>query len=94
MCYIKKGVEVLSDLENANALGCIFAYENDITTYALEHLMPAAYIKYIKIHASFNGHVTHSVLDVRTHHPQGTSKPFQSYWEKTQETCDQDTCDQ
>jgi len=93
MQYIKKGVKVLSDLKNANMLGCIFAHENNITTYALEHLTPAAYIEYIKIHGTFNGHVTHSVLDICMHHPQGTSVPFQSYWEKTQETCDQDACD-
>ena len=94
MRYIEKGVEVLSDLENANALGRIFAHENDITTYALEQLTPAAYIEYVKIRGTFNGHVTHSALDVRTHHPRGTSAPFQSYWEKTQEARDQDARDQ
>ena len=35
MQYVEKGVEVLSDLENTNALECIFTHEYDITQYVM-----------------------------------------------------------
>jgi len=89
MCYIEKGVEVLSALKNANALGCIFAHKHDITTYLLENLTPSSYVMYAKIHKSFTGHVTQSTLDVRMCHPQGMSAPFQNYLETDQNACDQ-----
>jgi len=88
MCYVKKGVEVLSALENANALGHIFAHEHDITTYLLKNLMPSSYIVYAKICKSFTGHVMHSALDVCTRHPRGMSAPFQNYLEDDKELCD------
>ena len=69
MCYIEKGVEVLSALENANALGCIFTHEHDITTYLLENLIPSSYIMYTKICKSFTRHVTYSALNVCICHP-------------------------
>jgi len=72
MWYIEKGVEVLSDLKYANALGCIFAHKHNITQYALKHLMPSAYIMYCKIHQSFTRQVMHSVLNIqvcKSQHP-------------------------
>jgi len=81
MHYIEKGVEVLSMLENTNTLGRIFAHKQDITTYLLENLTPFSYVAYAKICKSFMGHITFSTNDVRTHHPQGMSAPFQNYLE-------------
>ena len=89
MHYIEKGVEVLSTLENANALGCIFAHKHDITTYLLENLTPSSYIAYAKICKSFTRHIMHSALDVRMRHLRGMSAPFQNYLEDDQELCDQ-----
>ena len=85
MQYVEKGVEVLSDLENANTLGHIFAHKHDITQYALEHLTPSTYIAYCKIHKLFTSDVTHSVTNVRIqmcqpHHPRITYAPRQALW--------------
>jgi hypothetical protein len=70
MRYMERAVEILSDLENANALGRIFAHEADITQYLIEHSTPAAYIAYVKIVESFTGQVAHSALDTRTRTPR------------------------
>jgi ligand-binding sensor protein len=99
MRYIEKGVEVLSALENANALGRIFAHEQDITTYLLENLTPSLYVMYTKIRKSFMGHITFSATDVHTRHPRGMLMLGQSIWENDQEIRDQlvqkeqDECD-
>ena len=69
ICYIEKGVEVLSVLENTNTLGHIFTHKHNITTYLLKNLMPSSYIVYAKICKSFTGHITHSALNVCTRHP-------------------------
>ena len=89
MRYIEKGVEVLSALENANALGRIFAHEQDITTHLLENLTPSSYIVYAKIRKFFTGHLTFSASDIRTRHPRGMSMLGQSIWETDQEIRDQ-----
>ena len=82
MQYIKMGVEVLSALENANALGRIFAHEQDITTHLLENLTPSLYVTYAKICKFFTGHITFSTNDAYTHHPRGMSMLAQNIWEK------------
>jgi len=85
MQYVEKGVEVLSNLENANVLGHIFAHEHDITQYALEHLTPSAYVAYCKICKSFTGDVTYSATDIRiqtyqSHYLWITYAPCQALW--------------
>ena len=76
-------------LKNANALGRIFAHEQDITTHLLENLMPSSYVAYAKIRKSFTGHLTFSASDVRTRHPRGMLMLGQSTWENDQEIRDQ-----
>jgi len=85
----------LSDLENANASGCIFTHEHDITQYALEHLTPSAYVMYCKIRESFTSDVMHSATDVqmhKTHCPRITYVLCQALWcyhKDKQATCNQ-----
>ena len=81
--YIEKGVEVLSDLENANALGRIFTHEHDITQYTLEDLTPSAYVAYCKIRELFTSNVTHLATKAQTCqmcHPQITYAPCHTLW--------------
>ena len=89
MHYIEKGVEILSALENANTLGCIFTHKHDITTYLLENLTPSSYVAYAKIRKSFTRYIMHSTLDICMRHLQDMSAPFQNYLETDQETHDQ-----
>ena len=86
MRYLERAVEILSDLENANAVGRILAHEHDINQYALEHLTPSALVAYYKISQSFKGPIAHSAADtrIRTRErpsivslPQGASLKFQ-----------------
>jgi hypothetical protein len=65
MRYTERAVDLLSTLENANALGRIFAHEMDITQYCLDHLTPDAYFEYCKQRQDFMGEVTRSALDTR-----------------------------
>ena len=65
MRYVKRAVKILSDLENANAVGRILAHEHDINQYALDHLTPAALVTYYKISQTFKGPIAHSATDTR-----------------------------
>ena len=86
MQYLERAVEILSDLENTNAVGRIMAHEHDINQYALDHLTPSSLVAYYKISQSFKGPVTHSAANtcIRTREhpsivslPHGTSLKFQ-----------------
>ena len=44
MHYLEKSVEVLSDLESANVLGCLFAHNNEICDELLTYFTTNAYI--------------------------------------------------
>jgi hypothetical protein len=57
MHYLKRSMEVLSDLENANVLGCILAHHEDFDNN------PKAYATFFTKVAPFKGHVTNSGRD-------------------------------
>src|SRR5437588_1761843 len=54
MHYLEHSMEVLSDLENANILGCILAHHKDFDDN------PKAYATFFTKVAPFKGHVTNS----------------------------------
>ena len=54
MHYLEKCMEALSNLENANILGCILAYVEDFDSY------PQAYTNFFKHAAPFHGYITYS----------------------------------
>jgi hypothetical protein len=72
MRYVERAVEVLTDLENANALGRILAHNGDILEYTMENLNSHATLTYVKIAQSFEGCTVQSALDTRQHHKSST----------------------
>jgi hypothetical protein len=57
MHYLEHSMEVLSDLENANVLGCILAHHEDFDNN------PKAYTTFFTKVTPFKGHVTNSSHD-------------------------------
>jgi hypothetical protein len=72
MRYVERAVEVLSDLENANALGRILAHDGDTLKYTMENLDSHATLAYVKIAQSFKGRTAQSALNTRTRHKSTT----------------------
>jgi hypothetical protein len=73
MRYLERAVEILSDLENANALGRILAHDGDILEFTMENLTPHAAFAYVKIASSFTGRTVQSALDTRPRHKSTTT---------------------
>ena len=61
MKYTEKALEVLSEMENANVLGCLLAHM-DVLSMALTP-KPDAHFAYIKAIRGFDGDITETVLD-------------------------------
>jgi len=58
MYYLEKCMEVLSDLENTNVLGCILAHTEEFDGH------PEAYISFFQAMSPFHGHITYSGTNV------------------------------
>ena len=58
MYYLEKRMEVLSDLENTNMLGCILAYTKEFNGH------PEAYASFFQAMSPFHGHITYSGTNV------------------------------
>jgi hypothetical protein len=73
MRYVERAVEILSDLENANALGRILAHDGDVLEFTMENLTSHAALVYIKIAQSFKGRTVQSDLDTHPRHKSTTT---------------------
>ena len=72
MKYAKKALEVLSEMENANVLGCLLAHM-DVLSMALAP-KPDAHFAYIKAIRGFDGDITETTLDPRINRHCSTVK--------------------
>ena len=60
--YSEKALEVLSEMKNANILGCLLAHM-DVLSMALTP-KPNTHFAYIKVIRGFDGDITETVLDL------------------------------
>jgi len=58
MYYLEKRMEVLSNLENANVLGCILAHTEEFDGH------PEAYASFFQAMSPFRGHITYSDTNI------------------------------
>ena len=81
MRYIERAVGTLSELENANVLGRLLAYDNDIIMHILDNPIPipGAYLSYARLARSFKGKITHSALDIRVEEEPRAKRPDDLY---------------
>ena len=70
--YFEKALEVLSEMENANVLGCLLAHM-DVLSMALTP-KPDIHFAYIKVIRGFDGDITETVLDLRVNCHHSTIK--------------------
>jgi len=82
MYYLEKRMEVLSDLENTNVLGCILVHTEEFDGH------PEAYASFFQAVSPFRGHITYSGTNIAIDRymsgaialgPPTVSKPLPSY---------------